>query len=144
MTDMPFVQQPSPNVIRIGTSAGYVKPSTGYCFQRTQLSLQKIVQQLEQNSLKSGVEFSAWKILLDSVLLRVLMQKEYPAKEIFIRLFNRNKPNAVLKFLDEDSSIFEDFRIMNALPIIVFTKAFFVVILGKIERLFRQNIYKKP
>ena len=44
MSDEPHEQFPDEKTIRIGTSGGYVKPSTGYSFHRTQKNLQKLVE----------------------------------------------------------------------------------------------------
>lgn len=124
MSDEPHEEFPAEKTIRIGTAGGYVKASTGYSFQRTQRRLQKLVRDLEkgQRSKNEGLRFS-WKNYLDSVLLNVLLTKKHPADDVFTHLFKHNKTTQVLKFLDEDTSLREDLRIMRSVPIRPFTKA---------------------
>ena len=122
MSDEPHIQNPFPKVIRIGTAGGYVKPSTGYSFQRTQRRLQKLVTNLvEVQNPKS--EIQNWKVLLDSILLNVLRTKKHPIADVFTYLFAKNSTAQVLKFLDEDTNLREDLRIMQTVPLKPFVKA---------------------
>ncbi len=132
MSDEPHEQFPSPKTIRIGTSGGYVKSSTGYSFQRTQRRLKNIVKLLE-NSQKLEIEKRPWKNYMDSVLLNVLLTKKHSAADVFTHLFERNRAKDVLKFLDEDTSLAEDYRIMRSVPMLPFSKAAIEVLLKKIS-----------
>lgn len=123
MSDEPHAQTPSPKVIRIGTAGGYVKPSTGYSFARTQKYLQKLVANLENQRPKLILQQSFWKNYLDSVLLNVLRTKKHSAADVFTQLFGRNETTQVLKFLDEETSLAEDLRIMQSVPLAPFMKA---------------------
>ena len=49
MSDQPHEEFPAEKIIRIGTAGGYVKPSTGYSFQRTQRRLQSLINDLEKS-----------------------------------------------------------------------------------------------
>jgi lycopene beta-cyclase len=125
MSDAPHKTRPFPHVVRIGTSGGYVKPSTGYSFRRTQERLQTIVTSLEVglpvpdfSSARGG-----WKRLLDSVFLNVLGSGTQGSAEVFARLFRKNPPQRVLDFLDERTNIVEDLRLMGTVPLGPFTKA---------------------
>ena len=126
MSDEPHDESPSEKIISIGTAGGYVKPSTGYSFQRTQRRLQKLVADLQRpkskvKSPKSKVQ--NWKSFLDSVLLNVLLTKKHPAADVFTRLFEKNEAALVFKFLDEDTTLAEDLRIMRSVPRVSFLKA---------------------
>ncbi len=135
MSDEPHEQFPDAKTVRIGTSGGYVKPSTGYSFKRTQNILQKMVKSLETNnkvqSPKSKVQ--SWKSYLDSVLLDVLLNKKHPADDVFTTLFSKNPTEKVLKFLDEATSVREDFEIMKTVPLAPFTKAAIETALKKLK-----------
>lgn len=122
MSDEPHEENLSAKIIHIGTSAGYVKASTGYSFKRTQRRLKKLVKQLTKNQ-KPKTKNRHWKRYLDSVLLNVLLTKKHGAADVFTNLFEKNKTSQVLKFLDEDTSLTEDFRIMRTVPLIPFSKA---------------------
>lgn len=122
MSDEPHEEFPNPKTIRIGTSGGYVKPSTGYSFQRTQRRLQKLVETLSKNKKPMPVD-RKWKNYLDSVLLDVMQSKKHSVNDVFTYLFEKNGAMQVLKFLDEDTSLSEDLRIMRTVPILPFSKA---------------------
>jgi lycopene beta-cyclase len=123
MSDEPHEEFPAQKTIRIGTAGGYVKPSTGYSFQRTQRRLQQLVENLENHIPNPKSQIPNWKGYLDSVLLNVFLAKKHPADDVFTCLFAKNKPEQILKFLDEDTTFAEDLRIMKTVPRTAFTKA---------------------
>lgn len=134
MSDEPHEISPMSKVIRIGTSGGYVKASTGYSFQRSQRFLQKLVKSLESNqTLNNGLKLNIWKGFLDTVLLNVMLKNRTPQDEIFTRLFKYNSPVKVLKFLDEDTSFFEDITLINTVPKPPFIKAAWDVLVKKLS-----------
>ncbi|HSK72900.1 MAG TPA: lycopene cyclase family protein [Pyrinomonadaceae bacterium] len=134
MSDEPHEEFPAEKIIRIGTAGGYVKPSTGYSFQRTQRRLQNLVNSLETNSIQNQKsKIQNWKAFLDSVLLNVLLTKKHSADNVFTSLFSRNKPAQVLKFLDEDTSLIEDLRIMRTVPRTVFLQAAAEVLMKRLN-----------
>jgi lycopene beta-cyclase len=122
MSDEPLAQQVSPHVIRIGTAGGYVKTSTGYSFQRTQRRLKRLVSSLEKGHIQL-TKSSKWKAFLDSVLLNVMLTGKHSSDAIFTHLFRDNPTERVLRFLDEDTSLWEDLCLMNTVPILPFLKA---------------------
>ena len=144
MSDEPSIQIPDDGIVRIGTAGGYVKASTGYSFTRTQRILKYLVRDLERakgnfdsfekekKSWRKGKYIPNRKALLDSILLDVMLKNRHSSKDIFTRLFSKNRPAQILKFLDEDTSLLEDLAIMHTVPIIPFLKSAFVVIFRKI------------
>ena len=125
MSDEPAPERPgrgtaTDHIVRIGTSGGYTKPSTGYTFQRTQQYLRELVNMLvatgrpERRKSWFTKPFKGW---LDSVLLNVLVNNRHPADDIFTHLYERNPPERIFRFLDEDTSLWEDLRIMNSVPL---------------------------
>jgi lycopene beta-cyclase len=132
MSDEKHEVSPMPKVIRIGTSGGYVKASTGSTFQRSQRFLQNLVKILEENtSISNGMKFNRWKGFLDTVLLNVMLNHRAPQDKIFTSFFKHNKASQVLKFLDEDTSIFEDILFINTVPKPPFIKAAWQVLSRK-------------
>ena len=129
MSDERHEISPMPKVIRIGTSGGYVKASTGYTFQRSQRFLQKLVSTLAENKRNTnGMKINRWKSILDTILLNVMLKKRAPQDEIFTYLFKNNKASRILKFLDEDTSIFEDLLVINSVQKMPFIKAAWQVV----------------
>ncbi|QHV96404.1 lycopene cyclase family protein [Spirosoma endbachense] len=133
MSDEPTQENPSEHIVRIGTSGGHTKPSTGYTFQRTQQFLQSIVANLAQTGkpnrklpwLKSRFK------LYDSILLNVLENHRYPADDLFTRLYTENQAMSVFKFLDEDTRLMDEVRLFSTMPWWPFTVAFFDVLRRK-------------
>ncbi len=120
MSDEQAPDRPAEHLIRIGTSGGYTKPSTGYTFQRTQQYLRELVQNLAemgQPIRKKSRLRVFFKGYLDSVLLNVLQYKRHPADDIFTRLYEHNPPSQIFRFLDEDTTFWEDIRIMQTVPL---------------------------
>ncbi len=137
MSDEPHEENPAPQIFRIGTAGGYVKSSTGYSFQRTQRRLRKLVESLEIQDTKiqnPKSKIQNRKSYLDSVLLNVLLTKKHAADDVFTRLFSRNAPALVLKFLDEDTIFAEDLKIMKSVPRAAFAKAAAEIAAKKILR----------
>ena len=132
MSDEPHHEFPDSKTIRIGTSAGYVKASTGYCFMRTQKRLQEIVRKLESGEKLTPFQ-RPWKSFMDSVLLNVLLTKKHSADDVFTALFMNNPTTRVLKFLDEETSFAEDYRIMRSVQIIPFSKAAIETAISKLK-----------
>lgn len=120
MSDVPTSENPSRHIVRIGTSGGYTKPSTGYTFQRTQRYLRELVANLETTGLppvRNKPVFATWfKSCLDSVLLNVLQKNRHPADDVFTKLFSENPASLIFKFMDEDTTIWEDLRVVNTMP----------------------------
>lgn len=128
MTDEPILNHEGEHVVRIGTSGGYVKASTGYAFQRTQRFTQALVKNLvtvgKPMSPKKNFKkhFKDW---LDSTLLNVLLKNRALGKDVFTALYQKNPTPRLFAFLDEDTSLFEDLRIMSTVPLWAFTKGAF-------------------
>lgn len=131
MSDEPTPENPATHIVRIGTSGGYTKPSTGYTFQRTQQYLRELVNMLVATGRperRKSWFTKPFKGLLDSVLLNVLQYKRHPADDIFTRLYERNPPARIFRFLDEDTNLWEDLRIMSTVPLGPFTVGAFDVL----------------
>ena len=133
MSDEPTRENPSEHIVRIGTSGGFTKPSTGYTFQRTQRYLQGIVQNLADTGKphRSVPWFKRRFLLYDSIFLNVLEKHRHPADDIFTRVYTRN-PGRVFTFLDEDTRFVEELRLFATMPKWPFIIAFFDVMRRKL------------
>lgn len=132
MTDVPTKEQVTPRTFRIGTSGGYTHPATGYTFAFTQKRLQRLVEFIAESKgapITLPAPFAQTKhTFYAAVLLNVLDEKRYPAPDVFIRLFQKNKPALVFKFLAAETTFWEEIKIMWSTPIFIFGKAAFVII----------------
>jgi lycopene beta-cyclase len=111
------------NIIHIGTAGGQTKASSGYTFRFIQKHSDAIVQRLVAG--KSPVVPGTKKRFhfYDSTLLNILEKDQLPGHEIFTRLFKKNKPQQVLRFLDNESSLAGELKIIASLPTMPFLKA---------------------
>lgn len=114
MTDQPFPRRLGENILAIGTPGGRVKASTGYAFARIQRDSARVVQSL----LLHGHPFAIppdrpRSRFFDRIILDVLAHEPQRGREIFSEIFSFNPPQRVLKFLDDRTSLLEDFQILN-------------------------------
>ncbi len=122
MTDHGFEMRLSKNVIRIGINGGFAKPSTGYTFLRGQKIILKMVDNLSKgiDPLKDlPYQKSRFK-KYDATLLNVLASGKYTGDEVFTPMFKKNGAKAFFKFLDEETSLSEELKIMSSTPILDF------------------------
>lgn len=124
MTNQKFSLQKK-RVINIGIAGGQVKGSTGYTFQFIQKRTATIIDGLKKgDSHFDNLSFRQRKgSLYDSVLLNVLHHHKMPGDKIFTKIFSNNNIDKILRFLDNDSSIFEDLQIMQSVPTTIFLPA---------------------
>ncbi|MCW9707232.1 lycopene cyclase family protein [Fodinibius salsisoli] len=124
MQDQPVISWYKPRILNIGTQGGLTKPSTGYTFTRIQNQAKAIVDQLIANGSPeppspSNLRFKAY----DLWLLHILYNHPAEARQIFHDLFKGNSMDQVFKFLNEDTTLMEDLKIMGSLPYRPFLKA---------------------
>jgi lycopene beta-cyclase len=127
MTNAKIPMRKSRHVINVGTAGGHTKASTGYTFTFIQRRCQKIAANLAKGKDPLlGLE-STWDkyYLYDSIFLRVLSESNYPSWRVFHDLFSQLPPTLVLDFLDENSNLLADIRLMHASHIPTFLKASF-------------------
>ncbi len=121
MTDVVFSTHDK-NIIHIGTAAGWVKPSSGFAFSNIQKRTKRMVALLAANKcpvLKRTLSDKKFH-LYDSVLLEVLTKNKLPAAAIFTSIFKKNAAKRILRFLNNETNIWEDLKIMSSVPTSVF------------------------
>ena len=113
----------SGNIINIGTAGGQTKASSGYTFRFIQKHSEAIVKQLLQGLHPIVRSSKGRSHFYDSVMLQILKQEKPPGKKIFTNMFQKNKPQQVLKFMDNETSFSEELKIISSLPAWPFLKA---------------------
>jgi lycopene beta-cyclase len=103
-------------IIYIGSAGGQTKASSGYTFRFIQKHSRQIVHELIKHNSPhvkvTGKKFSFY----DSILLKILSERKLPGALIFSQLFQQNEMRKVFKFLDNETSIGEDLKLINTLP----------------------------
>ena len=124
MTCNDFNHVNSTKVFHIGTAGGWSKPSTGFTFRNTAKKSKCLIEFLKTNKplAKFNKRNRFW--YYDLLLLNILYRDNHLGKAIFESLFKKRSPALVLKFLDEETTLYEDMRIMMAPKPFPFVKSF--------------------
>jgi lycopene beta-cyclase len=118
---LPLTASPPPRrrgrVLSIGARGGLIKASTGYSYQRIQRDSAAVAASLARH----GHPFDLPRRrprhrLLDAVLLEVLDRDARQLERAFARLFAANPADRVLRFLDEDTRLSEELRLIRSMP----------------------------
>ena len=112
-------------IINIGIAGGNTKASSGYTFQFIQKHTAKIIEALlhEKNPLLIKSFFEKRFNVYDSILLNVLHHKKMSGDKLFAQLFKNNTVQSILKFLDNETSLKEELKIMNSVSLKTFLPA---------------------
>jgi lycopene beta-cyclase len=112
------------HVLRVGAAGGMLKPSTGYAFDRIVRDADAVVRSLDRYGHPWAVprprRRHAW---LDEVLLGVISADPGAVEPAFARMFARNPVQRVLRFLDEDTGLCDELRLVATLPPTPFLRA---------------------
>jgi lycopene beta-cyclase len=122
MTNYPFAKTQN-HIINLGTAGGFTRGSTGYSFHFIQKHSAALTRRLTTIGDPFVKEEQRRALFYDSVLLHILHHQILPGKKIFSDLFRNNAPQQVLKFLDNETSLAEEMKILTSLPIFPFLKA---------------------
>jgi lycopene beta-cyclase len=111
------------NIVNIGTAGGQTKGSSGYTFNFIQKHSKAIVDSL----IKTGKPFISSSPMrfnfYDSVLLKVLSDGLVPGVSVFTDLFKNNDVQKVLRFLDNETTLPQEVKIISTLPTLPFLQA---------------------
>ena len=123
MTCYPFWKHNTKNILNIGSIGGWTKASTGYTFKNTTKKAKQLVQFLEVNSnfIKFHKRDKFW--FYDLLLLDILDKKNQLGFSIFSSMFQKGNASLIFKFLDEETSFFEDLKVIWKCPKGLFIKA---------------------
>ncbi len=113
-------------VVDIGRRGGLLRPSTGYGFDRMARHAKQIAGALAASpTSRDGLPFEPNKrhSYLDRVLLDVVAAHPAVLEPTFDSLFSNNPPTRILRFLDEDSTMRDEAKIVSSMPKTPFVRA---------------------
>jgi lycopene beta-cyclase len=111
------------NILNIGTAGGTTKASSGYTFQFIQKNSEAIIKSMIATG-RPAVKTETNKFkLYDSIFLNVLATKKISGEKIFEAMFTKNRAPDIFDFLDNESNLSQDIKIIRSLPAIPFLKA---------------------
>ncbi len=123
MTSYPFWKKNTKRVLNIGTAGGWTKASTGYTFKNADKQSSRLVDfiQKENDFRKFHQNNRFW--FYDLLLLDILHRKNEVGSLIFSSMFKKGNPALIFKFLDEDTTLIEDIKVILKCPKTLFIKA---------------------
>ena len=125
MTCYPFFNSNTDNFIKIGTSGGWTKPSTGYTIKNSIEKIEVILKFIKEDKPLSKLKFKNRFWYYDVLFLDVLVDSKGKGSRVFSDLFRNNDPLLLFKFLSEKTNIFEEIRIFISVDIVTFVKSLF-------------------
>lgn len=131
MTNFPFAKGNKQRYIKIGTGGGWVKPSTGYSFRNSQRYVEKILANIRAGRPPARKLISQRHRFLDTIFIKVLRDNNASGEKLFEKMYSGLSTKTVFRFLDEQSSLSEDFRIMLLFPELKFIASFFSALKAK-------------
>ena len=124
MTCYDFSQHNTNNVVRIGTAGGWSKASTGYTFYNTGKKTKALITHLKKGRALNSFDKKRKFWYYDLLLLDILFKNNGRGQYVFETLFKNRPPQLIFKFLDEETSFWEDLKIISGCPKKEFIKAF--------------------
>ncbi|UWY29173.1 lycopene cyclase family protein [Flavobacterium sp. TR2] len=136
MTCYPFWERNTKRVLNIGTAGGWTKASTGYTFKNSDKKSSELVGFIADASASPEASGSLnmksfhkknrfW--FYDLLLLDILYRHNELGSSIFSSLFRKGNPKLIFKFLDEETSFYEDVQVILKCSKGPFIKALFRV-----------------
>jgi lycopene beta-cyclase len=124
MTNFAFKRFTNEGAIAIGTAAGMVKPTTGYAFNRITRDSILLANHFFNKEIPAEFTHTRFKFY-DRLLLQLLKYSPAKALHILMQFFRRVSYKHVLRFLDEDISLFQEALLFAKLPKKDFLKQIF-------------------
>ena len=126
MTCFPFWKKNTKRVLNIGTAGGWTKASTGYTFKNSDKKSSELVKSLQGEEFKMKDFHKKNRFwYYDLLLLDILYRQNELGSSIFFSLFKKGNPALIFKFLDEETPLAEDFKVIWKCPKLPFIKALF-------------------
>lgn len=128
MSCYPFWKQNTKHVLNIGTAGGWTKASTGYTFKNSDKKSSQLVSflQTETDLTKFYKKTKFW--YYDLLLLNILDRHNELGSRIFSSMFKKGNPNLIFKFLDEETTLVEDIKVILKCPKWLFIRSLMQIV----------------
>ncbi len=114
MTCFPFDKFNSSSLLHIGTAGGWTKASTGFTFMNTIRNIRRLIIFLKTNQKLNSFKIKSRFNFYDLLFLDVLTRYNSEGSKLFSRMFEKNPPIRIFRFLDGKTSFREEIRIMGS------------------------------
>ncbi|GAB2634518.1 lycopene cyclase family protein [Belliella aquatica] len=125
MSTQNFSRSTQSNWIDVGTVGGCTKPSTGYTFYTVQKHSKMIVEALSSQNKSQNLNWkrSSRFNFYDNILLNIAVKWPNRLPEIFQEMFAKNPTDQILKFLNEETTFWEELKVLSSLSYGIFIKS---------------------
>lgn len=124
MTSFKFSELNSKHILNIGTAGGWTKASTGYTFNNTNKKTKDVIKFLKHKNDFSKFYKPSKFWFYDLIFLDVLANYNAEGSALFSSMFKKASIKTIFRFLDEESTWFEDLKIILSVPPKRFIQAF--------------------
>ena len=107
--------------ILIGTAAGKIKPTSGYGFEKMRVDAENLASTYFLRNTPQQIIIHRFKFY-DKLLLKIILENPQQAVKIFGKLFKKIPIPIILKFLYEETNLYEEALIFCKLPFFPFIK----------------------
>jgi lycopene beta-cyclase len=128
MTCFPFEKLNCRSLLHIGTAGGWTKASTGYTFMNTRRNIERLIPFLKTDAGLNTFTIKSRFRFYDLLFLDVLNRYNAHGSRLFTRMFKKNPPVRIFRFLDEKTNFIEELKVMASFSFtqkIWFLKALF-------------------
>ena len=123
MTCYPFHKNNTDTLFNIGIAGGWAKPSTGFTFYNTSKQIKTLVEHIKEGKPLSQFHQKTRFWFYDMLLLDILHKNNHLGQSIFEALFKRRKAALILKFLGNETNLWEELKIVTAPKPLPFLRA---------------------
>ena len=117
MTDGRYARRAGRRVFRLGTAGGATRPSTGYTFAAMHRQAAVVASRLAAGADPVPPRpYPRRHLWMDALVLRGLADGTLDGPAFFARLFDRNPPTRVLRFLDGLTGPGDELRVVATAP----------------------------
>lgn len=120
---LPKAEQRWSHHIRLGMAAGVMRSSTGYAFSRMYRHATDIAKSVGAQSALPAFRQHPRHRFYDAVFLNLLARQPALGRMLFARMYSRVAAPVLFRFLDEDSSLADEARVIASLPWIPFIRS---------------------
>ena len=128
MTSYRFEKHSTNLVHKIGTAGGWVKPSTGYSFKRTEKKAAQLIDNYFTGKNLGHEMINKKYRFYDDIMLDVLYKANDRGHLLFQKLYTNNDITRIFSFLDEETTFKEELNIMVPMTSYPFLRSAFTTI----------------
>lgn len=114
MSCFPLEKLNTTSLMHIGTAGGWTKASTGFTFMNTNRQVSRLVEFLKKDKPLNTFKTISRYRFYDMLFIDVLSKHNGQGSKLFERMFLKNSPLTIFRFIDEETTFIEELKIMSS------------------------------